>query len=494
MKWVFGAFLGVFVTIGAHPAFSQSPAETVLKDAGAAVTAADSGLSNRQDFAWVSIPGGTAVLGCSHGDKECVRNEKPRFKARVAPFRIMAHEVTQAQYKLEIGKNPSKFSSCGNDCPVEQVTWDEAKAFCAKIGGRLPTEQEWEYAARAGTLTEYYCGTDCLDTAAWYDKNSNGQTHPVDKKQSNAWGLFDMLGNVSEWVEDCYSSGYDSSPDCRNRVVRNGSWSDGAGFLRVSERLGLGLAHRDPNVGFRCVSPAPAPIDTTSAGAVEASLDKADIEMAKRWGLDFSETPLCRNHDPNAGIEGYGTMFKYAATRTGTLMNALGLAAQIAWISCIEADHYYCGTMVSLFGSDEAETNVERLKLRDFVKRFGTAKPQERKAVVRTVAAQLELCGLGREMTRFAAAMTAGLDAYESQRVFFEVDKCRAACDPRTKEGWGKAGGGAQSTDTCFMKCPDIYSAAPLLTRFIHRRVVSGISVKEMRELTAIFFKTASPE
>jgi formylglycine-generating enzyme required for sulfatase activity len=201
---------------------------------------------------WAPIPTGSFMMGCSPGDEDCAKDEKPRHSVNVNAFLIMSHETTQSQYRSVIGNNPSNFKKCGDDCPVENVSWHEAKAFCQKIGGRLPTEAEWEYATRAGTGTKNYCGDNCLDRVAWYTENSGRITHPVKKMQPNAWGLYDTLGNVWEWVEDCYSQGYDEKPGCWVHVLRGGSFDYYARSIRVSYRLRGDPDLHDSNSGFRC--------------------------------------------------------------------------------------------------------------------------------------------------------------------------------------------------------------------------------------------------
>jgi formylglycine-generating enzyme required for sulfatase activity len=149
----------------------------------------------------------------------------------------------------------------GADNPVVCADWSQAKAFCKGIEGRLPTEAEWEYAARGGTKTRYYCGERwaCLGDIAWYDENSSTKKHSVKQKDPNAYGLYDMLGNVLEWTNDWYVYNYyDSSPTNNpqgpdsgsSRVVRGGCFVSGDFGLRVSYRGGPSTGIN--NLGFRC--------------------------------------------------------------------------------------------------------------------------------------------------------------------------------------------------------------------------------------------------
>jgi len=172
-------------------------------------------------------------------------------------------EVTERQYYALTGQRQMYFSSNGWDCPVGGVGWDEAKAFCEAVGGRLPSEAEWEYAARAGTTTIYYCGDEssCLDDIAWFEDNSYYKLQPVGGKDPNAFGLYDIIGNVVEWVEDCWHSNYDSAQstggvwaggDCSERVVRGGGVYDHAGILSLSFRYSITPGTHGDATGFRC--------------------------------------------------------------------------------------------------------------------------------------------------------------------------------------------------------------------------------------------------
>ncbi len=150
---------------------------------------------------WIPIPAGTFQMGCSPNDSGCTSKEEPSHAVTLSAFEMLETEVTEAQYLAVMGTNPScNYNEGGGpDNPVECVTWFNAKAFCEAVGGRLPTEAEWEYAARGGTTTKYYCGdlVSCLTGIAWYGLNSDGKLHSVKGKTANAYGLYDMLGNVS---------------------------------------------------------------------------------------------------------------------------------------------------------------------------------------------------------------------------------------------------------------------------------------------------------
>lgn len=211
---------------------------------------------------WITIPAGSFTMGCSPNDELCDADESPAHTVQLAGFQMTETEITQQQYAKEIGANPAWYGDCPN-CPIEFVTWAEAKAFCEAVGGRLPTEAEWEYAARAGVSTRYTCGDDpaCLELAAWDKFNAGSRTHPAKQKQPNAFGLYDVLGNVWEFTNDYYAANYYQGSPAQNppgpatgqyRVMRGGSWYSGESNARVSNRFEGDTVGRYANFGFRC--------------------------------------------------------------------------------------------------------------------------------------------------------------------------------------------------------------------------------------------------
>jgi formylglycine-generating enzyme required for sulfatase activity len=208
----------------------------------------------------VRIEAGSFEMGSSSGDPD----EKPVQRIKIAhAFEIAKTEVTQGLWKSVMGQLPDSlyFKNCGDQCPVDSVSWNEAQEFISKLNAksgkkyRLPTEAEWEYACRAGGKNTY-CGSDNLDSVAWYGSAKIGKTpHPVAAKSPNAWGVYDMSGNVWEWVEDCYQKHYrggvsDGQARCE-RVLRGGSWSNDADTPRAANRYKRAAGERLNNNGFR---------------------------------------------------------------------------------------------------------------------------------------------------------------------------------------------------------------------------------------------------
>ena len=217
-------------------------------------------------MAFVWIPSGCFNLGSS--DQRS--NEQPAHQVCVRGFYLGKYEVTQAQYKKLTGNDPSNFK--GPERPVEQVSWSDAEAAAQKLSRqsgttiRIPSEAEWEYACRAGGQHADYCGEGELSNLAWYAENSDDTTHNVGGKRPNAWGLYDMSGNVWEWTQDCYHDSYQGAPtdgsawttgDCEDRVTRGGGWNRAASRARPGYRGGDGAEHRDDNIGFRLARTVP---------------------------------------------------------------------------------------------------------------------------------------------------------------------------------------------------------------------------------------------
>ncbi len=219
----------------------------------------------------VFVSGGTFTMGCldEKRDGKCDENEKPAHKVTMNDFYISRTEVTQAQWQAIMGSNPSEFKDCPT-CPVEKVSWDDVQEFLKKLNAlssgvkyRLPTEAEWEYAARGGAKSKgyLYAGSNQIDEVAWHDGNSGGKTHLIGTKKKNELGLFDMSGNVHEWCQDVWHKNYEGAP--KNgaawmkdgnqgiRVVRGGFWAIGSSYCRVAYRIGYDLDYRGNNIGFR---------------------------------------------------------------------------------------------------------------------------------------------------------------------------------------------------------------------------------------------------
>lgn len=199
-----------------------------------------------------------------------INDEKPPHSVSVKSFALSKTEVTQGQWKAVMGSNPSRFIDCGVNCPVEQVSWNDAQEYIKKLNAktgkqyRLPSEAEWEYAARGGTDTRWSYGDNEseLSSYGWFIANSGGKTHGVVEKRANPYGLSDMHGNVWEWVEDCWHDDYNGAPsngsawttNCSGstrRIARGGSWNNHPGILRAANRGSYTPDFLGTGVGFR---------------------------------------------------------------------------------------------------------------------------------------------------------------------------------------------------------------------------------------------------
>ena len=213
------------------------------------------------------VPAGTFTMGCTASNLYgCQSIENPTHSVTFTQaFYMGRYEVTQGQWVAKMGSNPSNFQGQSDSAsrPVEQVSWNTIQGYLSATGMRLPSEAEWEYACRAGTTTAFNNGSSddaTVGTIAWYFSNSGGQTHAVGGKAANALGLYDMSGNVWEWVNDWYDGSYYSVSPSTNplgpvsgasRVFRGGSWYLNSYFVRSSYRDSGTPGGTNNNIGFR---------------------------------------------------------------------------------------------------------------------------------------------------------------------------------------------------------------------------------------------------
>ncbi|MBI4946554.1 MAG: formylglycine-generating enzyme family protein [Bacteroidetes bacterium] len=199
----------------------------------------------------IYVEGGTFQMGCTSEQNNCGDDEKAH-SVTLSSFYIGKYEVTQKQWRDIMEANPSKFNDCDN-CPVEQVSWNDIQDFLQRLNAKtgkkyiLPTEAQWEYAARGGNKRKgyLYSGSNNIDDVAWYSSNSGSKTHPVGQKKSNELNIYDMTGNVWEWCSDWYDEKYYKNSPANNpqgvnsgsyRVYRGGSWDLEARYCRVAIR------------------------------------------------------------------------------------------------------------------------------------------------------------------------------------------------------------------------------------------------------------------
>ena len=219
---------------------------------------------------YVRVAPGAMEMGCSPGDGHCSDDEEPRHRVSISQgFRMTRTEITVQAYRrftaaVDRPLPPEPSSNEGwrdTSQAVVNVSWQDAQDYCEWAGGRLPTEAEWEFAARSGSTTE---GTSDLDSRAWYSANSAGSPHGVGQKARNEWGLQDLQGGVWEWCSDWYDADYYTSSPAEaptgpargdQRVLRGGAWNMAASYLRFSERTAADPERRSTVTGFRCVLP-----------------------------------------------------------------------------------------------------------------------------------------------------------------------------------------------------------------------------------------------
>jgi formylglycine-generating enzyme required for sulfatase activity len=258
-------------------AAKNTPSNTQPANTGGNTTTGPTGTANAnvlrpksfkspQGIEMVYIPPGEFSMGSTDRDVD----QRPAHRVTISEgFYIGRYEVTQSQWQAVMGNNPSYFKDCGGTCPVEQVSWNDAQDFVNKLNEandgfkyRLPSEAEWEFACRAGTTGDYYAAD--VDDIGWYANNSGRKTHAAGGKQPNAFGLYDMSGNVWEWCRDVYHNNYDGAPtdgtswvsggESQSRVIRGGSWYHNATLLRSANRVRLTPDNRGDSLGFRVVA------------------------------------------------------------------------------------------------------------------------------------------------------------------------------------------------------------------------------------------------
>ncbi len=218
-----------------------------------------------EEIPMIAVPGGCFETGSQFSS---YADGKLGQLVCVNHFEIGQFEVTQGLWQSVMDNNPSFFSSCGPECPVERVSWNQVQTFIAKLNRitsmnyRLPTEAEWEYACRSDVNLQRYCGGDSVFEVGWFADNSSGKTHPVGLKKANSLGIYDLSGNVWEWVQDRYGENY-PNPDLDRqlqsnfwddsyRILRGGSWRFDARSLEAADRgFGSSPDDRTYDMGFR---------------------------------------------------------------------------------------------------------------------------------------------------------------------------------------------------------------------------------------------------
>jgi len=249
----------------------------IIREEVQEITGEEKSFTNSYGMDFVYIPPGTFMMGSPINESGRDKDEKQHRVTLTKGFFMQTTEVTQGHWLAVMGNSPSYINNCGDDCPVKDVSWDDVQKFIRQLNQlegennyRLPTEAEWEYACRAGSMTAFAngvisaleCGYDSsLDAIGWYCGNAIKKTHSVAKKKPNAWGLYDMHGNVFEWCQDWYGdypSGSVTDPTGQlsgsYRVFRGGGLNFGARLSRSADRLSFTPGHRLNYIGFRILS------------------------------------------------------------------------------------------------------------------------------------------------------------------------------------------------------------------------------------------------
>lgn len=210
-------------------------------------------IHEKSGLVFIHVPGGSFMMGDELGDKDA----QPVREVTLKPYMLCKHEVSQKAWD-EIGGYDSR-SMVGPNLPINNITWNEARAWCKVAGFRLPSEAEWEYAARANSASNWVSGAPkALAAFAWYSENAKNNVHPVGTRRPNAWGFHDMAGNVAEWCQDIYAY-YDKCPTDGSamktggslRVLRGGNFSDDARVLASTYRNRAEAGSRSGGPGVR---------------------------------------------------------------------------------------------------------------------------------------------------------------------------------------------------------------------------------------------------
>lgn len=266
-----------FLSLSGCASLTPSPAQTPEKKAEVVQSAADAAkapsyVDPATGMEFVLVKGGCYQMGDTFGGGE--KDETPVHQVCVADFYLGKYEVTQSQWEKVMGANPSSNKECGAQCPVDSVNWNAVQDYAKRLSGksgveyRLPTEAEWEYAARSGGKNEKWSGVSEIGSVkdfAWYGENSDSTLHPVGLKKPNGLGLYDMSGNAREWCLDWYSETYyaDSPKDNpagpatgQKRVVRSGTFGRDAAEARTAKRAADDPTVDDGEYSFRLLLPA----------------------------------------------------------------------------------------------------------------------------------------------------------------------------------------------------------------------------------------------
>ncbi len=293
---------------------------------------------------FVQIPAGTFLMGSPRGEQGRDGDERPHLVRISKPFWLMTTEVTQETWERVMGRNPAHFNICGPDCPVEEVSWKDVQHFIERLNQegdgslvyRLPTEAEWEYACRAGGPSAFAGGDPGSDLFAepavegygWYVGNSDGSTHGVGLKRPNRWGLYDMHGNVWEWVADAKKT-YPDRPQTdpqppvagQIRVRRGGAWNTYGRLARCAFRSSAVPDYRDPFTGLRlaadlapppeeeplpeaAVPSPPPPPPPPALPVILFPFDRADLTADARKALD-RVVEILASHPGRIALEGH---------------------------------------------------------------------------------------------------------------------------------------------------------------------------------------------